>query len=296
MSSFVQIAVFLSINQLILKLVGGNPPTIIYLFIFCVGLILFLSGEYHKYKLELKILFVCFILTIPYLNRAFYLQMLVVFFVLYIVLLNWRKKIFISVILVLTTFFMIFIIENNAIGFIQGTPLERRIDETIAIFRYGVEEKTSISMIQRMYESKVIFERFSENPINYLFGFGFGPTLDMTNSLDNSVINSQLLGAGKTHNVHFLHIAILYRYGLIGCVLYLYLIYSLVKNIYICGLLSKKEGLTPNTFVRLFGNVYPLSLIVYSSTASAAFFIDPMIGFALALADNSLNNKFKARI
>jgi len=232
--------------------------------------------------LNSKLLYVFFLLlTLTLLNRAFYLQVLffVLLLFLFILPIKQKVKLFFSAIFILVVAFVFF----NSSDMLAGTNLERRIIETLDIINDGVTEETSIPMMQRMYEAQMVSEQFEMHPFRYIFGFGFGATFDMTGSLDSSVINSQLLGADSTHNVHFLHTAILFRHGVIGIVFYGALFFFSLLNIFKVGIYIKKNGFNYFSCLFFISNIYVVSLVVNSSTASSSFFTDPLLPVMLAL-------------
>jgi len=284
----VKAAGVLAISQLLIILTGNTPSGILYLYLFCIFTLIILFGK-KEYKSIAVVIGISLLVSIALFNRAFYLQALVVSFVLYITVLQKKNKIKVFLLAVVVIVLLAVLMQGKAGSYFKGTPLERRINETIIIFSDGVSKETSIPMLQRLYEKDTILESFENEPWRYGFGFGFGATINMSSSLDSSLTNSQLMGAGSTHNVHFLHMALLYRYGLAGIILYSLILIMIIKNIYRCGILIRTRGPSDDLFLMLFGNVYPLALIFYSSTASATLFIDPLFGFALAFSDYAKN-------
>jgi hypothetical protein len=176
------------------------------------------------------------------------------------------------------------IIKNFGYYNFLNSKIERRYEETINIFQYGISEEISIPMQQRIYEAETVFEIIYDNPLILLFGKGFGATVDMTESSDSSVISSQIISADKTHNIHILPISIIYRYGLIGITMYFLIIFRAFINI------LKIKKYQNRTFefeiLYLISNFYIISLFSYSFMASSIFFTDPLFGIFLAVSDN----------
>jgi hypothetical protein len=135
-----------------------------------------------------------------------------------------------------------------------------------------------LAIYQRFYEQQVVFDTLNENILLIPFGSGFGATLNMTNSEDDSVMNSQLLGAAKTHNIHFLHASILYRYGVVGMAIYLMFLCCAVYN-----LIKYKRNKNHPLFV--YFNLYVVAVIAFSVPASSYLFVDPMLPISLAASD-----------
>jgi O-antigen ligase len=132
-----------------------------------------------------------------------------------------------------------------------------------------------------MYEKQVIMDMFYDKPLMLLTGYGFGAYFDMKDSLDIWLIESQLFGAEQVHNVHFLHMALLFRFGIIGLALYFCILIFVIRR-----LLGLRKNTTIENkdqfFISAFGALYIISATAFASTASSTFFVDPLIGFSLA--------------
>lgn len=280
--SLIYIAVFLSIFQVVFYFTLGKTIALFYVFLstFLLAYVFSSNGNLNKWTTLLvsSSLVVGFLL----LNRAFYLQVFLVFILIYFFVFDLKRKAYVFMGLVILVF-IVSLLFPFIESLIEGTPLSRRVNETIAVFFDGVSDETSIPMMQRFFEMDEVVNEFRKKPWMLMFGFGFGATLDMTGSLDASVIGSQLMGAGTTHNIHFLPVALLYRYGFLGLFLYLILIAKAVVNVMRFNV--NVGRLSDNGWggSYLFVNCYLLALTFYSMTASSTFFIDPMMPFCLAL-------------
>ena len=163
------------------------------------------------------------------------------------------------------------------------SSIARRLNETsIAIATItggGRLEDMPIAMYQRVYEAEqVLLNTFSldpRNPLIPILGHGFGALMDMTMSNDKSVTNSAQLGAAQVHNIHFLPFMIIFRFGVIGLLLFGYFYLNLFRQ-----LLSYLDSTTchNNSFFRYahayrFGAlVFVFSNLAYSMQAASTIF------------------------
>lgn len=271
-----------SIIGLFFLLLGIPIPKTIHVFLFSFFSCLFLSSGFFSFKKAKVIYLIFFVLSVITLNRAFYLQALVILLLLVVFTTPILKKIKIVSFSLATILILLQFIGN--MDFIKGSNLERRINESVTIFNEGINEKTSIPMLQRIHEVESIKANFDNNPMRYIFGFGFGATIDMTNSIDGSLTGSQIRGAENTHNIHFLHAAILYRHGIVGILIYLFVILFCLVNVIQLGKKLRVSSITEKKFVFLLANIYVIGLAIYSSTASSSLFTDPLLPLMLAIA------------
>jgi len=282
-SAIISICIVLTICQIFLISIGSSSPSNFYLYNFVVFLCLVFSmSSLGKYYWGAILIVSGFAVSFSGLNRAFYLQALVLLFICMLFIVTGRRKFYYY--FVVSAFFVLlyFIYNWGLIDLFSGTPLERRIVETQRIFEEGVSSDVSVPMLQRLYELEVVLEAMGSNIWLWLFGKGFGAVIDMRFSLDESVISSQLVSATSTHNIHFLHAAILYRHGIFGFIAYALIIWPSLR--YIVEY-RKSYGKMSDSgrFVTLFCTLYPVSVVAYSSTASSFFFVDPVIFVCIAI-------------
>jgi MFS family permease len=94
--------------------------------------------------------------------------------------------------------------------------LPRNIKEAIYLMK-GDDIYNHISSYQRVFEGQKVMEDFSTaSDAEWLFGKGLGRTVDMTGAADRTPGQHALLGALQVHNIHFLHYAVLHKFGLAG--------------------------------------------------------------------------------
>lgn len=135
----------------------------------------------------------------------------------------------------------------------------------------GVNLDEDVTIAQRLYEVEVIVETLGNNPLYWLFGYGAGGTIDMSGSMDPSVTSAALLGMTEVHNVHFLHGALLFRYGLFGAAV----VAGLVWRLFITSIKYDDRSL-------MLANLTALSLVVYSYSSSSYLLVEPLLWFLLA--------------
>jgi hypothetical protein len=94
--------------------------------------------------------------------------------------------------------------------------LPRNVKEAILLMK-GDDIYRHTSSYQRIYEGEKVMEDF-EGATNaeLLFGKGLGRTVDMTGAGDKTPGQHALLGAQAVHNIHFLHFAVLHKFGIAG--------------------------------------------------------------------------------
>jgi hypothetical protein len=212
-------------------------------------------------------------------NRAFFLQFLVLSLIILSARFGVFRVIFPFLLFIVFSGFLLNSYSYEIKEVFNGTGLERRVNESIDVYHEGVSSKTSIPLLQRSFEAAQVENFYFDNPQYLIFGKGVGATLDMSNSEDDSVVGSQLVSADSTHNVHYLHYAILYRYGLIGClvfiIFFMFGVFSLYRGV-------KEYDQKLRTFMLAFGGASVVSMYVFSIFASSFIFSNPLwvIGFA----------------
>lgn len=120
-----------------------------------------------------------------------------------------------------TTFFLIFV-ALGIIGFALSLDdatvetLPRNIKEAILLMK-GDDLYHHVSSYQRVFEGQKVMEDYqTATDAEWLFGKGLGRTVDMTGAADETPGQHALLGALEVHNIHFLHLAVFHKFGLLG--------------------------------------------------------------------------------
>lgn len=134
----------------------------------------------------------------------------------------------------------------------------------------------------RGYEAKRAFELMNSNPINYTFGCGYG-----------SLVNLKFLaplgekGMKYISELHNGYIYILYKTGIIGMSLYLYLLYLLYKTIY------KRQDIT-SVFISAIGIFYFFTTLIitgmYNANDTIIFLLGAMVFFNKDLSKHLIQN------
>lgn len=114
------------------------------------------------------------------------------------------------------------------------TPLYRRLAELQFLFNGAASMEDFVALKQRFYEVSLVRERLSENTLNWLFGSGFGATIDMRASEDESLTAAALEGASSVHNIHSLPHSLMLRSGMVGVLLLTVMVICLVRVTYLC--------------------------------------------------------------
>lgn len=87
-----------------------------------------------------------------------------------------------------------------------------------------------MSTSQRIYESQRVLEEFKKgNTYVKVFGHGFGATIDLSKTNDVAVTNSNK-NLSSVRHIHVGPMAVLFRYGLLGIVVYFMFSYVLINN------------------------------------------------------------------
>lgn len=149
------------------------------------------------------------------------------------------------------------------------TPLARRIRETPILVSGG----TTTTVQQRVFEVKLVLES-NKSMVDWVVGHGDGATLNMQDSLDNSVKQSAVLGENAVHNIHLLPVAILFRSGLAGLVWLLGFGYVLIQR---AIKLSKYDS--------LLSGLLPIAMVIFALPASEFFFAEPLLWVGIAWSD-----------
>lgn len=102
---------------------------------------------------------------------------------------------------------------------------KRLMQETIYIYR---AENIDSSSYQKIYEARRVIEEFAKQPSMLLIGFGNGAQFDITSEAV-IYIRERNRESMKLHNIHVTYFAILFRYGLIGLILFLAIYSSFLR-------------------------------------------------------------------
>ena len=260
-----------------LKLQVGTPPELLILW----GCALIISMAYKKH-VHTFLLLLAVVPQIAGMNRALILAViggLAVYFFSAALL----KKI--KVLAVLAIFLGLLAVVISGSGVIKGSSFERRIDETFSLLSSSKDEDLPIPLQQRFYEGDLVSHDVRKMllPVSLLFGLGHGYTLDMTQSIDSSVIDSQLLGGQQTHNIHFLSYALLARFGLLGALCFAFIFLSCARR---CFVLFKKEA-TDRATVELLANLFVVLLFLFSAPASSFLFSSMLLGYFCGIANEA---------
>ena len=180
-------------------------------------------------RTQLVVFFLMGFLLLLKIFRPFFSKKLVIFFGLSIILFTYlfRQEIILGM--------LNFINPKSNIGY--------RINQIAIILEEGIDYSdpffTSIS--QRMIEAQVVFEMWTSSITSFIFGTGSGGVIDGGKLfLDNSVLGSSLLGKSKVHNIHILPFSMIFRYGLVGLILFLVLLKIVYKTI--LGILNESKS------------------------------------------------------
>lgn len=222
-----------------------------YFSLLAIAYIIFLT------KLNLKsLLFICFlplilIKTLIGKSALIMLGMIVIYFFLFDKkLVSKQKKIYLLIIPSV-------IIIIGSIVFWETIKETGAYKNTFYFFRHADFAKlkfTDMSTSHRLYEAKQVLLSF-ENSNYYVkfFGKGLGATIDLSDTVDVAVTNSNK-NLDKVRHIHIGFFAVLYRYGIIGVLIY----FIFIRKIF----LSCRKVLKNSIDYRLvFGALYLLILI-----------------------------------
>jgi hypothetical protein len=255
----------------------GTPPELLILW----GCALIISMAYKKH-IHTLLLLLAVVPQIAGLNRALVLAVVggltIFFFSASLV-----KKI--KVFAVVAVLLGVIVVVVNGLGVIKGSSFERRIDETLSLLSSSQDAGLPIPLQQRFYEGDLVNHDLQKTllPVSLLFGLGYGYTLDMTQSIDSSVIDSQLMGGQQTHNIHFLSYALLARFGLLGALCFVFIFLSCARR---CFVLFRKEA-TDATTVELLANLFVVLLFLFSAPASSFLFSSMLLGYFCGIANEA---------
>jgi hypothetical protein len=132
---------------------------------------------------------------------------------------KWRKNIILVVMILAGFFLAIFlydlVIQNDAykhfIYFLRNAD-------------FRTLEFQDASTANRLFEAMTVINKFNNNNILYQFlGNGLGATLDLSSTIDSTVLNANS-DPKHVHHIHMGIFAVLHRYGLFGISIYVFFI------------------------------------------------------------------------
>ena len=276
---FIKSSVILSIFAFVLSV---DLPS--FLVVFSLAYSLFLYN-----KKEHKLMFYClipFFLQLLTSNRA----LLIVFFLMIFFSFaqnrlskrNLKTLLLLSVFLLIFSFFFLDDILKFIINYLpEKSTLKDRLAQIYLMLSKGKINWSSpamLSLSQRIDEAKLVTVNWVSNPFNFLFGGGMGATIEGFAFKDEGVTNSALLGKSAIHNIHLLPFSLLFRYGLFGVIIFLLLIYNLLKYFFIIIL---SENSLIKTLI-----IFQFSWILYSIPAASYLWTCPLFWITLAYISN----------
>lgn len=148
------------------------------------------------------------------------------FFIFEKTLISKQKKIYLAIVPCV-------IILIGAIVFWESIKTTGAYINTVYFFRHANFKTfnfTDMSTGHRIYEASVVLKEFSDSNfyIN-LFGNGLGSTIDLSGTKDVAVAGSNS-DLSKVRHIHIGIFAVLYRFGLLGLLIYFTFIYRLFKT------------------------------------------------------------------
>ena len=87
-----------------------------------------------------------------------------------------------------------------------------------------------MSTSHRIYEAQRVVQEFKKSNVYVkFFGHGFGATIDLSETNDVAVTNSNA-NLSSVRHIHIGPMAVLFRYGLLGILVYFIFSYKLISN------------------------------------------------------------------
>ena len=125
---------------------------------------------------------------------------------------------------------------------------------TYYFFRHANFEElkfTDMSTSHRLYEGQQVISKFkSAGLLKNFIGNGFGATIDLTNTKDIAVKNSNN-NLREVKHIHIGFFAVLYRYGLLGVLIYLLFMFNLVSKSLVVLKNTKNKAIVLSTLYAL---------------------------------------------
>src|SRR3989344_2116782 len=183
--------------------------------------------------------------------------------------------------------------EHNVSGYFDGAVVadgELSVDELKQLVNQGNDMFEDFELVaardtslkQRVYEASVVKDALKSRPWFIPLGFGNGATINLSESPD--VLTIRYVYGNRIKEIHFIHLlppALLYRMGILGISVFIFLciaiVVSFVKMKKYFGTLCKNAVITEILFLNIF------MMLTASMLASAHFFIDITVGFGLGL-------------
>ncbi len=255
----------------------GTPPELLVLW----GCALIISLAYKKH-FHTFLLLLAVVPQLAGINRALVMAVvggLTIYFFSSALL----KKIKVVAVVTISVIFLMVLL--NGLGILKGSSFERRIDETLSLLSAEGAGEMPIPLQQRFYEGELVTQDLQKSmfPLSLMFGLGAGYTLDMTQSADSSVIDSQLLGGQHTHNIHFLLYALLARFGLLGTLCFAFILLTCVRR----SFMLFKQTPTDKCTVELLSNLFVVLLFIFSVPASSFLFSSMLFGYFCGIANEA---------
>jgi hypothetical protein len=175
--------------------------------------------------------------------------------------------------------FRLEIIDSILPFFDRTSDIGWRIYQLSAALREDVDYSSPyfVSITQRLIEAEVVIQYWTQNIFTFLFGIGPGATIDGTIFfIDDSVLNSALLGSNQIHNIHLLPFAFIFRYGMVG--LFFFSVLCIVLYNSLIKLLDEKE----NDRI-MFWNLFLVCWFFFSIPASSFLWTMPVFWISLSM-------------
>jgi O-antigen ligase len=94
---------------------------------------------------------------------------------------------------------------------------------------FSTFEFNDASTGNRLFEALQVINVFSTNDIiHQIFGNGFGATIDLSSTIDETVLNTNP-DPTKVHHIHMGIFAVLHRYGILGLIIYITFIFYSIR-------------------------------------------------------------------
>ena len=276
--NFIHATLLLTFTTSILSLVKVGTPSDM-LILWAVALVISIARREHLYT---GLLVLAIAPQLPTLNRAIILAILSGLIVLFFSSGITRKvKVLLPAVAIAGMLAYVF----TQTDYLYGTGMERRIKETAALLVSDPNEELPLPLLQRMYEGQMVNLDIANGftPGAMLFGMGHGYTLNMSQSVDPAVVETQLEGSANTHNIHLVNYALQARFGLLGSLAFLAIFVMAVVRIY---QLFKQKSTDANS-LELVANLYVFLLIMFATTASSFLFSSMLLGYFCGVANQA---------
>lgn len=214
-----------------------------------------------------------FALRLSSLNRSFLLALLTATIIG--ALLYRRSMVVSSIIVALILIIITFATIDVALIAEPGTGLYRRLNEIQVLMNGTQKLEDIVALQQRIFEIRLVNQEMNDaGPLGRILGAGFGKTLDMSATQDESVIRATSTGAAHVHNVHSLPHSIYLRSGYMGLLFLGLILFSSLRN-------ALRAMMAPRVSPLLaFCLLFPFCTIV-SALPAANYFLTEFILLAL---------------